>query len=103
CREAVARLGSWTRDRISTGDAARVDAHLASCRRCRQVAAELEEVNSGLRGLLAPLLLGGSSGASGVAVSAGAVGAAAGSAGAVSAGAVSAGAVSAGAVSGGAA
>ena len=59
CREAVARLGSWTRDRISTGDAARVEAHLATCRRCRQVAAELEEVNSGLRGLLAPLLLGG--------------------------------------------
>ena len=78
CRATVARLGGWTRDRLSTGDAARVDAHLASCRRCRQVAAELEEVNSGLRGLLAPLLLGGSSGASGVAVSAGAVGAAAG-------------------------
>ena len=59
CRETVARLGSWTRDRLSTGDAARVEAHLATCRRCRQVAAELEEVNSGLRGLLAPLLLGG--------------------------------------------
>ena len=102
CRATVARLGGWTRDRLSTGDAARVDAHLASCRRCRQVAAELAEVNSGLRGLLAPLLLGGSSGASGVAVSAGAVGAAAGSAGAVSAGAVSAGVVSAGAVSAGA-
>jgi RNA polymerase sigma factor (sigma-70 family) len=103
CRATVARLGGWTRDRLSTGDAARVDAHLASCRRCRQVAAELAEVNSGLRGLLAPLLLGGSSGASGAAVSAGAVGTAAGSAGAVSAGAVSAGAVSVGAVSGGAA
>jgi RNA polymerase sigma factor (sigma-70 family) len=103
CRATVARLGGWTRDRLSTGDAARVDAHLASCRRCRQVAAELAEVNSGLRGLLAPLLLGGSSGASGVAVSAGGVGAAAGSGGAVSAGAVSAGAVSVGAVSGGAA
>jgi len=102
CRETVARLGGWTRDRLSTGDAAKVEAHLASCRRCRQVAAELEEVNGGLRGLLAPLLLGGSSGASGVALSAGAVGAAAGSAGAVSAGAVSAGAVSAGAVSAGA-
>src|SRR6185312_9302485 len=59
CRETVARLGSWTRDRLSTGDAARVGAHLATCRRCRQVAAELEEVNGGLRGLLTPLLLGG--------------------------------------------
>ena len=59
CRETVSRLGSWTRDRLSTGDAARVEAHLATCRRCRQVAAELEEVNGGLRGLLTPLLLGG--------------------------------------------
>ena len=59
CRDTVNRLGSWTRDRLSSGDSARVDAHLAACRRCRQVAAELEEVNGGLRGLLAPLLLGG--------------------------------------------
>jgi RNA polymerase sigma factor (sigma-70 family) len=110
CREAVARLGSWTRDRISTGDAARVEAHLATCRRCRQVAAELEEVNSGLRGLLAPLLLGGAAtgplaallrdsagGASTGAASAGAASAGAASAGAASAGAASAGAASAGA------
>ncbi len=121
CRDTVNRLGSWTRDRLSSGDAARVDAHLASCRRCRQVAAELEEVNSGLRGLLAPLLLGaagtgslasllrGSSGAvssgavSSGAVSSGAVSSGAVSSGAVSSGAASAGAASAGAVSGGAA
>jgi len=100
CREAVARLGSWTRDRISTGDAARVEAHLATCRRCRQVAAELEEVNSGLRGLLAPLLLGGAATGPLAALlrdSAGGASTGAASAGAASAGAASAGAASAGA------
>ena len=118
CRYAVARLGSWTRERLASGDAAKVDAHLSSCRRCRQVAAELAEVNSGLRGLLAPLLVGGAASgwlaslvrdsagtASTAASSAGAAGAAAsiggGSAGAagpaLSAGTLSAGAASAGA------
>jgi len=95
CREAVARLGSWTRDRISTGDAARVEAHLATCRRCRQVAAELEEVNSGLRGLLAPLLLGGAATGPLAALLRDSAGGA--STGAASAGAASAGAASAGA------
>jgi len=94
CRDTVARLGSWTRDRLSTGDAARVRAHLATCRRCRQVAAELEEVNSGLRGLLAPLLLGGAATGPLAAVLRK-------SAGGTSAGAASAGAASAGAASGG--
>ena len=95
CREAVARLGSWTRDRISTGDAARVEAHLATCRRCRQVAAELEEVNSGLRGLLSPLLLGGAATGPLAALLRDSAGGA--STGAASAGAASAGAASAGA------
>src|SRR5690349_9518024 len=95
CREAVARLGSWTRDRISTGDAARVEAHLATCRRCRQVAAELEEVNSGLRGLLAPLLLGGAATGPLAALLRDSAGGA--STGAASTGAASAGAASAGA------
>ena len=95
CRETVSRLGSWTRDRISTGDAARVEAHLATCRRCRQVAAELEEVNSGLRGLLAPLLLGGAATGPLAALLRDSAGGA--STGAASAGAASAGAASAGA------
>src|SRR4051812_12829490 len=99
CRETVDRLGSWTRDRLSTGDAARVEAHLATCRRCRQVAAELEEVNSGLRGLLAPLLLGGAATGPLAALLRNSAGGA--SAGAASAGAASAGAASAAAASGG--
>jgi RNA polymerase sigma factor (sigma-70 family) len=99
CRETVARLGSWTRDRLSTGDAARVEAHLATCRRCRQVAAELGEVNSGLRGLLAPLLLGGAATGPLAALLRDSAGGA--SAGAASAGAASAGAASAAVASGG--
>lgn len=59
CRQVVARLGAWTRDGLSARERATVDAHLEVCDDCRALAAELTEVNSGLRALLAPLLLGG--------------------------------------------
>ena len=59
CRTTVERLGAWTRGGLSKREKAQVDAHLETCDRCRALAAELEEVNHGLRGLLAPLLLGG--------------------------------------------
>ena len=59
CRTTVERLGAWTRGGLSKREKAQVDAHLETCDRCRALAAELEEVNTGLRGLLAPLLLGG--------------------------------------------
>src|SRR6478735_2318748 len=59
CRSTVERLGTWTRGGLSKREKAQVDAHLETCERCRALAAELEEVNHGLRGLLAPLLLGG--------------------------------------------
>ncbi len=59
CRTTVERLGAWTRGGLSKREKAQVDAHLETCERCRALAAELEEVNHGLRGLLAPLLLGG--------------------------------------------
>jgi RNA polymerase sigma factor (sigma-70 family) len=56
-------LGAYVRGGLSRRDASRVDDHLASCRACAAVYLELTEVNSGLAGLLAPLLLG-SAGAS---------------------------------------
>ena len=56
-------LGAYVRGGLSRRDAARVDDHLAACRACAAVYLELTEVNSGLAGLLAPLLLG-SAGAS---------------------------------------
>jgi RNA polymerase sigma factor (sigma-70 family) len=56
-------LGAYVRGGLSRRDATRVDDHLAACRACAAVYLELTEVNSGLAGLLAPLLLG-SAGAS---------------------------------------
>ena len=58
CRATADRLGAWTRGGLSKREKAQVDAHLAECERCTALAAELNEVNQGLRGLLAPLLLG---------------------------------------------
>jgi RNA polymerase sigma factor (sigma-70 family) len=51
-------LGAYIRGGLSRRDATRVDDHIESCRACAAVYLELTEVNSGLAGLLAPLLLG---------------------------------------------
>src|SRR4051794_39361780 len=51
-------MGAYIRGGLSRRDAKRVDDHLADCRACAAVYLELTEVNSGLAGLLAPLLLG---------------------------------------------
>ncbi len=59
CRTTVDRLGAWARGGLSKREQAQVDAHLAECDRCRALAAELSEINSGIRGMIAPLLLGG--------------------------------------------
>ncbi len=59
CHATVDRLGAWARGGLSKREKAQVDAHLKTCDRCRALAAELTEINSSLRGLLAPLLLGG--------------------------------------------
>ncbi|HEY5882787.1 MAG TPA: sigma-70 family RNA polymerase sigma factor, partial [Nakamurella sp.] len=63
CRSTVERLGAWTRGGLSKRETQQVDAHLKTCDRCRALAAELQEVNHNLRGLLAPLLLGGAAAA----------------------------------------
>jgi RNA polymerase sigma factor (sigma-70 family) len=59
CRPTVHRLGGWTRGRLSRADAALVQAHLDGCDPCRKLAAELADVNSGIRGLFAPLAVAG--------------------------------------------
>ncbi|MGA8247607.1 MAG: sigma-70 family RNA polymerase sigma factor [Nocardioides sp.] len=51
-------LGAYIRGGLSRRDTARVDEHLESCRACAAVYLELNEVNSGLAALIAPLLLG---------------------------------------------
>lgn len=58
CRAALDRLGAWTRGALSKRETAQVDKHLDGCPRCRALAMELADVNEGLRGVVAPLVLG---------------------------------------------
>jgi RNA polymerase sigma factor (sigma-70 family) len=102
-------MGAYVRGGLSRRDAAKVDDHLAACRACAAVYLELTEVNSGLGGLLAPLLLGTAGGvyltstggsAAGGAAGGAASGAAGGAAGGASGGASGAAGASAGAAGG---
>lgn len=54
----VERLGAWARGGLSARQRVKVEAHLATCPDCRALARELEDVNSALRAVIAPLLLG---------------------------------------------
>nr|WP_225954127.1 sigma-70 family RNA polymerase sigma factor [Kibdelosporangium phytohabitans] len=58
CRATAERLGAWTRGGLSKRETAQVEAHLDECERCRALAAELADVNSGMRVFIAPLVLG---------------------------------------------
>ncbi|GAA3362619.1 sigma-70 family RNA polymerase sigma factor [Saccharopolyspora gregorii] len=90
CRAAADRLGAWTRGGLSKRETAQVDNHLDGCDRCRGLAAELADVNGGLRAVIAPLVIGtgatayllsgGGASATAAAASAGAGGSAAGAA-----------------------
>jgi RNA polymerase sigma factor (sigma-70 family) len=59
CRAAVERLGGWTRRKLSAGDSTLVEQHLAGCGSCQRLAAEVQDVNSGIRGVLTWLVVGG--------------------------------------------
>ena len=63
CLWAQEHLGAHVRGGLSRRDSSRVEHHLLECRRCTAVYLELLEINSGLSGLLAPLLLGGAAAA----------------------------------------
>jgi RNA polymerase sigma factor (sigma-70 family) len=58
CRWTTERLGAHVRGGLSKREAAKVDEHLDECPRCAAIYLELAEVNSNLRGIIAPLLLG---------------------------------------------
>jgi RNA polymerase sigma factor (sigma-70 family) len=58
CLATAERLGSWTRGGLSKRETAQVESHLDECERCRMLADELADVNSGLRLFVAPLVLG---------------------------------------------
>jgi RNA polymerase sigma factor (sigma-70 family) len=59
CRFTVERLGAWARDGLAKREKAKVQEHLGTCERCRALSGELADVNGGLRGIIAPLVLGG--------------------------------------------
>ena len=59
CRACAERLGAWTRDGLSKRERAQVESHLDECEACRGLAAELADVNGGLRAIIAPIVLGG--------------------------------------------
>ena len=59
CATTRAQLGAFIRNDISKREGAAVEAHLRDCLECAAIYLELVEVNSGLRALLAPIVLGG--------------------------------------------
>ncbi|MEV4148247.1 sigma-70 family RNA polymerase sigma factor [Amycolatopsis sp. NPDC049691] len=59
CRACAERLGAWTRDGLSKRERNQVENHLDECENCRALAAELADVNGGLRAIIAPIVLGG--------------------------------------------
>jgi RNA polymerase sigma factor (sigma-70 family) len=52
------RLGAWARGGLTPRQRVRVEKHLATCPDCRALANELEHINSGLRGVVVPLVVG---------------------------------------------
>ena len=63
CAATRAQLGAFIRNDISARDAQAVEAHLRDCRECAAIYLELVEVNSDLRALIAPIILGGAAAA----------------------------------------
>jgi RNA polymerase sigma factor (sigma-70 family) len=57
CQATADKLGAWTRGGLSKRETAQVESHLDECERCRALAAELADVNGGLR-VIATLVLG---------------------------------------------
>ncbi|WP_020662550.1 sigma-70 family RNA polymerase sigma factor [Amycolatopsis benzoatilytica] len=97
CRATAERLGAWTRDGLSKRERAQVESHLDECDNCRTLAAELADVNGGLRAIIAPIVLGGAALGYLATIGAGKASAAAAAASAASAGAAAAGGAKAGA------
>ncbi|MFL1380717.1 sigma-70 family RNA polymerase sigma factor [Nocardiopsis protaetiae] len=58
CRPTVGLLGGYVRGGLAKRDTAKVDKHLDGCADCREVYAELMDVNVGLRGVVLPLVVG---------------------------------------------
>lgn len=63
CAVTRAKLGAFVRNDVSKRDGAAIEEHLRDCRECAAIYLELVEVNSELRVLLAPIVLGGAAAA----------------------------------------
>ncbi len=61
CRWTHDKLGAYVRKGLSRRDAAKVEEHLRSCRKCTALFVELTEVNSSMAGVIAPAVLGSAS------------------------------------------
>ena len=58
CRPTIDLLGAYVRGGLAKRETGRVDAHLDGCGHCREVFAELVDVNVGLRGIVLPIFAG---------------------------------------------
>ncbi|MFV0532720.1 MAG: sigma-70 family RNA polymerase sigma factor [Cumulibacter sp.] len=58
CKVTNSRLGAWSRGGLSIREQRQVDAHLQVCDRCAAVAAEISDLGTGLRGVVAVLAVG---------------------------------------------
>ncbi|MFF5792449.1 sigma-70 family RNA polymerase sigma factor [Paeniglutamicibacter sp. NPDC012692] len=59
CTFASSHLGAYIRGRLSSRGEAKVEHHLSGCSDCTAALLQLDEVNSSMRGIVAPLFLGG--------------------------------------------
>ncbi|GAA1897388.1 choice-of-anchor C family protein [Streptantibioticus ferralitis] len=58
CRKCASKLAAYLRGSLAEQHRDRVEEHLTQCERCTGLLLELREVSDGLRGILAPLVLG---------------------------------------------
>src|SRR5690554_2037127 len=58
CLEANTQLGAYVRGGLAKREHTKVDAHVQACAACAALVTELEDVNRGMRGIIAPLTMG---------------------------------------------
>lgn len=61
CRPVLDKLGAYVRDALPGRDSRRVGRHLDGCKRCKGLHGELAQVNTALRDVIGPLVLGSAS------------------------------------------
>lgn len=58
CRKHAAKLGAYTRDKLSPTETALVQEHLDNCAHCKSLYLELTDISSSIRTAVVPLFLG---------------------------------------------